>query len=182
MITLLPYQGIWPQIDPQAFIAPTAVIIGDVHIGAYSGIWYGCVVRGDVHQIRIGSYTNVQDGTVIHVTQGGQGTHIGDHITIGHMSLIHDCTLESGCFVGMKAGVMDYARVESGAMVAAGALVTPRKIVPKGQLWSGRPARYHRDLTQQDLDYFPESAKHYAELAKQYQTMYQSGKENRSLK
>ena len=128
MITLLPYQGIWPQIDPQAFIAPTAVIIGDVHIGAYTGIWYGCVVRGDVHQIRIGSYTNIQDGTVIHVTQGGQGTHIGNHITVGHMSLIHDCTLESGCFVGMKACVMDYARVESGAMVAAGALVTPRKI------------------------------------------------------
>lgn len=167
---ILPYKGVVPTIDPAAFIAHTATVIGDVHIGPDTGIWYGCVVRGDVNEIRIGARTNIQDGTVIHVAGQGQGTYIGDGITVGHMALLHACTLEDNCFIGMKACVMDGAYVESGAMVAAGALVTPGKRVKSGQLWAGSPARPIRELTEQDLAYFPLSAENYAALARDYRT------------
>ncbi len=165
---ILPYKGVLPTIDSSAFIAHTATVIGDVHIGPETGIWYGCVVRGDVNEIRIGARTNIQDGTIIHVAAKGQGTYIGDGITVGHMALLHACTLEDNCFIGMKACVMDGAYVESGAMVAAGALVTPGKRVKSGQLWAGSPARPIRDLTEQDLAYFPVSATQYAALAAEY--------------
>lgn len=168
---ILPHHGRSPVIDATAFIAPTATVIGDVEIGAESGIWFGCVLRGDVNEIRVGARTNIQDGTVIHVASKGQGTYIGDDITVGHMALLHACTLESGCFVGMKACVMDGAHVESGAMVAAGALVTPGKRVPRGELWAGNPARCLRALTEKDLAYFPVSARQYVELAKSYKTV-----------
>jgi gamma-carbonic anhydrase len=144
---ILPFAGKMPRIHPTAWIAPTAVIIGDVEIGPETGIWYGCVVRGDVNEIRIGARTNIQDGTVIHVAAEGQGTYIGDEITVGHMVLLHACTVESNAFVGMKSCVMDGAHVARHAMVAAGALVTPGKRVPTGELWGGSPARKLRDLT-----------------------------------
>jgi carbonic anhydrase/acetyltransferase-like protein (isoleucine patch superfamily) len=165
---ILPYKGILPTIHGTAFVAPTAVVIGDAVIGEDSGIWFGCVVRGDVNVIRIGKRTNIQDGTIIHVASRGQGTFIGDDITVGHMAVLHACTLEDGCFVGMKACVMDGAVVESQAMVAAGALVTPGKRVRRGQLWGGSPARLLRDLTPEELAFFPESAAHYAELGRSY--------------
>jgi carbonic anhydrase/acetyltransferase-like protein (isoleucine patch superfamily) len=174
-----PYRGIMPKIHPTAFVAEAAVIIGDVEIGARSSVWYGCVIRGDVNQIRIGCNTNIQDGTVIHVNHdssgedyrasgGGMPTFIGDDITVGHMALLHACRLESGCFVGMRAVVMDEAVVQKNAMVAAGALVSPGKIVQSGQLWTGTPAKYRRDLSQEELDYFPHSVASYAELAASY--------------
>jgi carbonic anhydrase/acetyltransferase-like protein (isoleucine patch superfamily) len=138
---ILPYAGKTPRIHPTAWIAPTAVIIGDVEIGPETGIWYGCVVRGDVNEIRIGARTNIQDGTVIHVAAEGQGTYIGDEITVGHMVLLHACTVESNAFVGMKSCVMDGSYVERHAMVAAGALLTPGKRVPSGELWGGSRGR-----------------------------------------
>ena len=165
---ILPYKGILPTVHRTAFVAPTAVVIGDVEIGEDTGIWFGCVLRVDVNVIRIGRRTNIQDGTIIHVASRGQGTFIGDDITVGHMAVLHACTLEDGCFVGMKACVMDGATVESQAMVAAGALVTPGKRVLRGQLWAGSPARYSRDLTPDELAFFPESARHYGELARSY--------------
>ncbi len=165
---ILPYKGILPTIHDSVFVAPTAVVIGDTVIGEDSGIWFGCVVRGDVNVIRIGKRTNIQDGTIIHVASKGQGTFIGDDITVGHMAVLHACTLEDGCFIGMKACVMDGVTVEPQAMVAAGALVTPGKRVKRGQLWAGSPAKYLRDLTDQELAFFPESARHYAGLARNY--------------
>ncbi|MEI8393480.1 MAG: gamma carbonic anhydrase family protein [Rhodospirillaceae bacterium] len=168
MSVILPYKGIVPAIHSSTFVAPTAVVIGDVQIGEDSGIWFGCVVRGDVNVIRIGKRTNIQDGTIIHVAARGQGTFIGDDITVGHMAILHACTLEDSCFIGMKACVMDGAYVESRAMVAAGALVTPGKRVKSGQLWAGSPAKYLRDLSPAEIDFFPESARHYARLAKDY--------------
>ncbi len=165
---ILPYKGIRPTIHPTAFIAPTAVVTGDAEIGEDSGIWFGCILRGDVNVIRIGKRTNIQDGTIIHVASRGQGTFIGDDITVGHMAVLHACTLESGCFIGMKACVMDGACVESGAMVGAGALVTPGKRVKSGQLWTGSPAKYQRDLTAAEIEFFPESARHYAVLGRDY--------------
>jgi len=165
---ILPYQDSVPTISDEAFIAPNATIIGDVVIGADSGVWFNCLLRGDVNEIRIGERTNIQDGTVIHVSGQGQGTYIGNDITIGHMALIHACTLEDGCFIGMKATVMDDAIVERGAMVAAGAMVTPGKRIPEGQLWAGTPARYLRDLRQSDLEMIRYTAPHYVKLAQRY--------------
>ncbi len=165
---ILPYKGVRPAIAAGAFVAPNAAVIGDVVIGAGTGIWFGCTIRGDVHEIRIGENTNIQDGTVVHVTRGKSGTYIGSNITIGHNAVIHACRLEDGCFVGMSATVMDGVVVESGGMVAAGALVTPGKRVRKGELWAGSPARFLRNLSQEELDFFPVSAAHYAELAREY--------------
>lgn len=163
-----PYRGVHPMIDPSAFVAETAVVTGDVVIGPATGIWYGCVLRGDVNEIRIGARTNIQDGTVIHVARNGQGTYIGDDVTVGHLALLHACTLESGCFVGMKACVMDGALVESRAMVAAGALVTPGKRVKSGWLWAGSPAKPVRELTEEELAFLPVSAMQYSDLAREY--------------
>lgn len=165
---ILPNKGRLPQIDPTAFIAPTAAVIGDVVIGAGSSVWFNCTVRGDVHEIRIGARTNIQDNTVVHVTGGKFGTYIGSDITIGHGAILHACTLEDGCFVGMSATVMDGAVVESGAMVAAGAVVTPGKRVKSGELWAGSPARLMRPLTAEEIAFFPVSAEKYAALAEQY--------------
>jgi carbonic anhydrase/acetyltransferase-like protein (isoleucine patch superfamily) len=165
---ILPYGGISPDIADDAFIAPNAAIIGDVVIGAQSSIWFGCTVRGDGNFIRIGARTNIQDGTVIHVDSDSLPAIIGDDVTVGHMALIHACTLESGSFVGMAATVMDGAVVETGAMVAAGALVTPGKRVLAGELWTGSPAKKWRDLTEQERTNLTEIAAHYVEMGSAY--------------
>ncbi|WP_158045750.1 gamma carbonic anhydrase family protein [Skermanella pratensis] len=165
---IMPHHGKSPVIHESAFIADTAVVIGDVEIGEDSGIWFGCVVRGDVNVVRIGARTNIQDGVVIHVASRGQGTYVGDDITIGHMALLHACTLESGCFVGMKACLMDGSYVETGGMVAAGALLTPGKRVRSGELWAGTPARFMRDVTPEEIAFFPRSARQYVDLAASY--------------
>jgi gamma-carbonic anhydrase len=172
---ILPYAGKTPRIHPTAWIAPTAVIIGDVEIGPETGIWYGCVVRGDVNEIRIGARTNIQDGTVIHVAAEGQGTYIGDEITVGHMVLLHACTVESNAFVGMKSCVMDGAYVERHAMVAAGALLTPGKRVPSGELWGGSPARKIRDLTEAQLADWRKSWEGYVAHAKDHAALSPGG-------
>ncbi|HSV28165.1 MAG TPA: gamma carbonic anhydrase family protein [Candidatus Omnitrophota bacterium] len=166
--TILPYKGVRPTIADDVFIAPTAVVIGDVVIGAGSSVWFNCTVRGDVHEIRIGERTNIQDGTVVHVTGGKFGTYIGSDITIGHGAVLHACTLEDCCFIGMGATVMDGAVVETGAMVAAGAVVTPGKRVRKGELWAGNPAKLLRELTEADIAFFPKSAANYVALAATY--------------
>ena len=165
---ILPYKGILPKIHEDAWIAPNAAIAGDVEIGADSSIWFGVQMRGDVHEIRIGSRTNIQDGCVLHVTRNVSGCYVGDNVTVGHMALLHACTIESDSFIGMGAIVLDEAVVESGAMVAAGAMVTPGKRVPAGELWAGRPAKFMRKLTKEDLDFFPVSADNYVRLSKDY--------------
>ncbi|MDX1975415.1 MAG: gamma carbonic anhydrase family protein [Rickettsiales bacterium] len=171
---ILPYKGeynpngISPTISDKAFIAPGAAVIGDVQIGADSGVWFGCVIRGDVNIIRIGERTNIQDGTMIHVTRKTGPTIIGSNVTIGHSALLHACTLEDACFVGMRATIMDGAVVESGGWVAAGALVTPGKRIPKGQIWAGNPAKYFRDLTPDEIAFIPVSAQNYVAHAQEY--------------
>ncbi len=165
---ILPYQGKFPEIHPHAFIAPNAVVIGDVEIGADSGVWFNCTVRGDMNNIKIGERTNIQDGTVIHISSETQGTYIGNDVTVGHMALLHACTIGNQAFIGMKACIMDDARVEDFSMVAAGALVTPGKVVPSGQLWAGSPAKYMRDLSDKDIDFIKFSADRYVRLSKEY--------------
>src|SRR5258705_9790603 len=150
---IMPYGGKHPRIAPDAFIAPTAVVIGDVEIGARASVWFGCVLRGDTNSIRVGAGTNIQDGTIVHCNHlpagvdpktPGYRTTIGAGITIGHMAMLHACTLEDGCFVGMRAAVIDGAVVESHAMVAAGALINPRKPGETGGVWARRPAQMMR--------------------------------------
>ncbi len=165
---ILPYKGIMPNIHESAFIAPTANIIGEVEIGEEASIWYNCVLRGDVYDIKIGARTNIQDGTVIHTTSDLQGTYVGDDVTVGHSCLLHACTVESGGFVGMQSLMLDESVVESGAMLAAGSMLTPGKCVPKGQLWAGRPAKYMRDLTEDDYKAMKWNSAHYVALSREY--------------
>ena len=157
-----------PKIHASAFIAPSASIIGDVEIGEGSNIWYNCVLRGDVNDIKIGARTNIQDGTVIHVTTDFSGTFVGDDVTVGHSVILHACRIENHGFVGMGSIVMDGAVVESFAMLAAGSLLSPGKRVPTGQLWAGRPAKFMRDLTEEDLAYIKWSAPHYVVLGHEH--------------
>lgn len=167
-MSLLPYRGVMPILGAGAFVAPSATVIGDVVIGERSSIWFGATVRGDVHYIRIGAGSNIQDGTVVHVSKGTHPTNIGDQVLIGHACVIHGCTLLDGCFIGMDATILDGVVVESGAMVAAGALVTPGKVVRTGELWSGRPARLMRLLTAAEQANFAVTCRRYADLAREY--------------
>ncbi|MBF0276465.1 MAG: gamma carbonic anhydrase family protein [SAR324 cluster bacterium] len=169
---VLPYKDTVPSISSDAFIAQNAVLIGDVEIGFQSSIWYGCVLRGDVNNIRIGEKTNIQDGTVIHVSSQGQGAYLGDCITVGHMALVHACTVEDHAFIGMKACVMDDCYIESAAMVAAGSLVTPGKRIKAGELWAGNPARFKRHLSEEDQIRMNYVSTHYAELGQEYLTRF----------
>ncbi len=158
-----------PRYDrSNTFVAETACLVGDVRIGADSSIWYGCTIRGDVNNVIIGSRSNIQDGTVIHVSSSTQGTYIGDDVTVGHMALLHACTVKDRAFIGMQACIMDDALVEEEAMVAAGALVTPGKVIPSRQLWGGSPAIYMRDLTEKEIEFLKFSADRYVALGKEY--------------
>lgn len=166
---LLPFRNHVPAIAPDAFVAANATLIGQVEIGARANIWFGCVLRGDLAPIHVGALTNVQDGTVVHVSSVANGaTWIGERVTIGHMALIHACRLEDRCFVGMKACVMDGAVVETGAWIGAGAVVTPGKRVKSGELWAGTPARLLRAVTAEEAHYIETLPERYAELAEQY--------------
>jgi len=153
---ILPFEGKSPKIHDSAFIAPGCCIIGDVEIGPEASIWYNCVIRADINFIRIGARSNVQDGSVIHVESdygdGGHPAIIGEDVLIGHMALVHGCTLEDRAFVGMGSIVMDGCVIEGDAMLAAGAMLTPGKRMPAGQLWSGRPAKFMRELGAADIE------------------------------
>jgi carbonic anhydrase/acetyltransferase-like protein (isoleucine patch superfamily) len=167
---VLPFRGVTPRIDATAFVAPGVTVIGDVVIGPDASVWFGSIVRGDVHHVRIGARTNLQDGTIVHVSRGGHPTLIGADVTVGHRCMLHACTLLDRAFVGMSATVLDGAVVESDAMLAAGALLTPGKRVPSGQLWAGRPARPLRDLTEAEIERARDRVRHYVELAREYRT------------
>ncbi len=180
MKNIIPYRNIMPKISNLAFIAHNAIISGDVEIGDNSGIWYGCTIRGDVTKIVIGNNTNIQDNCVIHGTRpnhaqnktGSEGApvRIGDNVTVGHSAIIHACTIHSNSFIGMGSIIMDLAIVEEYGMLAAGAVLTPGKVVKSGQIWAGNPARYFRDLSQEEVNYIKISADNYFELASEYKT------------
>lgn len=162
------YRGILPQIDNSAFIADGARIIGDVRIGKNSSIWYNSVLRGDVDSIFIGKETNIQDNTVIHTSRFNGKTIIGDKVTIGHSAVIHACQVRDLGFIGMGAILMDNVVVESYGFIAAGALVTPGKIVGPKELWAGRPAKFIRKISEEEIILIEDSSEHYANLAKEY--------------
>jgi carbonic anhydrase/acetyltransferase-like protein (isoleucine patch superfamily) len=167
---ILTFKGLNPQIDDSAFIADNCVIIGDVKIGKNSSIWFNSVIRGDVCPIRIGSNTNIQDGSVVHTSRFNGPTYIGDNITIGHKAMIHACTVKDFAFIGMSATVLDGAVVEEYGFVAAGAVVTPGKIVKSKELWAGVPAKFIRTLTDNDLFQMQDNCESYVKLAREYMT------------
>ena len=169
---MLSFGGRTPRVDPTAFVAPGAQLIGDIEIGPEASIWYNCVLRGDVNRIRIGARTNIQDGSVLHVDSprpghpDGHPTIIGEDVLIGHLAMVHGCILRDRAFVGLGAIVMAGCEIESDAMLAAGAMLTPGKRIPGGQLWAGRPAKYVRDLSDADLQGMRAGVAHYVELAR----------------
>lgn len=162
------YLNLAPRVDPTAWVAPSADVVGDVAIGAESSIWYGTVVRGDVFPIRIGARTNVQDHCVLHVTHDRHACVLHDDITIGHRVVLHGCTVESGALVGIGAVVLDRAVIGAGALVAAGALVTPGTRVPPGMVAMGSPARVVREVTDQERAWMQESAHNYVTYARNH--------------
>lgn len=168
------FQGIAPAIDPSAFVAETAVIVGDVAIGPQSSIWYNVVARGDVNFIRIGARTNIQDLSMLHVTHKkgpddpGAPLIIGNDVTVGHSVTLHGCTIEDGSFIGMQAIIMDKAVVGQGALVGARALVTEGTIIPPNTLWMGAPAKFKRDLTAEEIAWLKKSADNYVKYSLQY--------------
>jgi carbonic anhydrase/acetyltransferase-like protein (isoleucine patch superfamily) len=157
-----------PSIEPSAWIAPTAAVIGDVRIGAESGIWFHCVLRGDTNFIQIGRRTNIQDGTIVHVDPGEFATVIGDDVTIGHACIIHGCRLEDAAFVGMGATVMNGAVIEGGGVLGAGGLLTGGRRIAAGELWTGAPAKLRRMLTDEERAEFMSTAPHYARNAARF--------------
>jgi len=164
------FEDFAPEIAPSAFIDDSAVVTGNVVIGADSSIWPMCSVRGDIHFIRIGERTNIQDGSVLHVTHdsefapGGHGLTIGSDVTVGHNAVVHACTIEDLCLIGMGSVVLDGAIVRAGAMVGAGSLVPPGKRLDGGYLWLGSPVKRARELSEQEKAFLRYSAEHYVRL------------------
>jgi carbonic anhydrase/acetyltransferase-like protein (isoleucine patch superfamily) len=157
-----------PVVGNGVFIAETAAVIGDVVIGDESSIWYSTVVRGDVMPIRIGARTSIQDNAVIHVTSDFSGTTIGNDCTIGHSAIVHACTVEDFCLIGMGSIILDGARVGTGSLVGAGALVTPGTDIPPGSLVIGSPAKVKRPLNDKEREQIRYGAQHYVDLARRY--------------
>ncbi|PKM14590.1 MAG: gamma carbonic anhydrase family protein [Gammaproteobacteria bacterium HGW-Gammaproteobacteria-2] len=174
-MTLRPYLDHLPQLGARVYVDPAATLIGDVVLGDDSSLWPGTVVRGDVNFIRIGARCNVQDGAIVHVSHdgphaklGGFATHIGDDVTIGHGAIIHACTIEDACLIGMGAIVLDGAVVHKHGFVGAGAMIAPGKVVGSGELWLGNPARCVRRLSDAEIEALYYSAQHYLRLKDRY--------------
>jgi len=170
------YRGISPTVAQSAYVDAAAVVIGDVVIGEDSSIWPLVSIRGDVNKIRIGARSNIQDGSVVHVTHPykevpeGHATLIGDDVTIGHNVIVHGCTIESRVLVGMGSIIMDNVLIHANVLLGAGSLVTEGKELESGYLWLGAPVKKIRPLTEKELKWFDYSAKHYVELKNNYQS------------
>jgi len=163
------YKGIWPKIAASAYIDPAAVIIGDVTIGERSSVWPGVVIRGDVHWIRIGERSNIQDGSVLHVMKDQYPLVIGDSVTVGHGVVLHGCTVESRVLVGMGSILLNNSRIGEGSIVAAGTLVPEGKVVPSGSLFMGHPGKLICALTakeQETIEMYASRYEGYAEIYK----------------
>jgi gamma-carbonic anhydrase len=165
-----PYRGKFPQIAPSAYIDPAAVIIGDVVIGEDASVWPRTVVRGDVHYIRIGAHTNIQDGCVLHVMKDEWPLVLGDEVTVGHSVTLHGCTIESRVLIGMGCIILNGAVIGGDSIIAAGSLITERTVIPPGSLVMGSPGKVRRPLTAIDRD----SIGRYAERYSGYREIYRS--------
>ena len=175
-MTIRAFDGHTPKVDESAYVDESAVVIGDVEIGADSSVWPCTVVRGDVNVIRIGERTNVQDGSVLHVVhssaeytqEGGAALVIGDDVTVGHKAILHACTIGNRCLIGMGAIIMDYSVVEDEVIIAAGSVVPPGKTLESGHLYLGNPAKKKRPLTDKERTFLSYSASNYVKLSKKF--------------
>jgi len=167
------YENLTPKIHETAFVAETAVIIGDVEIGEQASIWYGSVLRGDVNYIRIGNRTNIQDASIIHVSSKTHPTILEDEITVGHRVTLHGCYVETGCLIGIGAIILDGVRVGANSLVAAGSLLTPNTIIPPRSLVMGTPAKVKRELDDEEIKNLEKSWRNYVLLSRLYQNRHQ---------
>ena len=174
MTALRPYLGRLPTLGQRVYLDPAATVIGDVELGDDASVWPGTIIRGDVNHIRIGARSNVQDGSIVHVShhspynKGGYPTLVGEGVTIGHGCIIHACSIGDYCLIGMGACILDGAVIEANAFIAAGAVIGPGKRVRSGELWAGNPARLMRQLSEKDIEGLRYSADHYVRLKDQY--------------
>jgi carbonic anhydrase/acetyltransferase-like protein (isoleucine patch superfamily) len=160
--------GVAPTIDPTAWVAPTAVLIGDVRLGPGANIWFNCVLRADTNPIIIGARSNIQDGTIIHVDHGENYTEIGEDVTVGHAAIIHACKLRNRAFVGMGATVLDGAVIEEAGLLGARGLLSPGKRIGRYELWVGAPARLSRVMSEEERAMWDQTAPHYVGLSARY--------------
>lgn len=158
---ILPYKGLQPTIPESCFVASSADVIGEVHLGEHSSVWFGCVLRGDVNYIRIGSRTNIQDGTVIHGMKDEYPVILGDEVTVGHNVTLHGCTVANLCLIGMGSVILNNAKIGEGAIIAAGAVVPENIEIPSRSLYLGNPARFRRHLNDKDLEMIRAYARRY---------------------
>jgi len=171
---LAPHHGIAPNLAPGAWVHPRATVIGEVSLGADASVWPGAVIRGDVNRIVIGEATNIQDGSVLHVSHktaadpAGGPLLIGARVTVGHTVILHACTIEDECLIGMGSIILDRAVVRRHVLLGAGSLVPEGKVLESGYLYLGRPAKAVRLLTEEEIAYFNYSAEHYVKLARSY--------------
>ncbi len=177
-MTIRAYLDTFPSLGERVYVDPAACVIGDVLLGDDVSIWPFTVIRGDVNIIRIGARTNIQDGCVVHVTHegpftrpGGLPTLIGADVTVGHGAIIHACTIEDTCLIGMGARILDGARVRRHGFVGAGAVLAPGKVVGEGELWLGNPARLVRQLSEREIEQLHYSSGHYVRLKDRYLAM-----------
>ena len=175
---IYPYEGVTPQIEPNVLLCPGSMVVGRVKIGEGSSVWYNTVIRGDVHDVVIGRYSSIQDGTLIHEDsgrgsglEGGLPTVVGDYVTVGHGVILHACRVEDYALIGMGAIIMDGAVIGKGAVVGAGALVTKNTVVPPFSLVLGSPARVVKTLPEDSLNQRLEQAMHYYGLAQDHRRM-----------
>lgn len=166
-----PFKNITPNVHEAAYIADDALIIGDVEIGENASVWFGSILRGDVNFIRIGAGTNIQDGTVIHVSSKTHSTILENDITVGHRVTLHGCYVEAECLIGIGAIILDGARIGKNSLVAAGSLVTPGTQVPPGSMVMGGPAKVKRTLTEDEITGIKHGARKYIELSTIYKNM-----------
>ena len=172
---IAPFMDLVPEIDASAFIAATAAIIGAVRVGANSSIWHQTTLRGDNNYITIGDNTNVQDNCCLHIDSRSHPTIIGDNVTVGHSALVHACTIGDSAFVGMGSMVMDGAVIEPQGMLAAGAMLTPGKVIPTHEIWAGRPAKKMRDMTEEDIANITRASEHYILVARAHRLGIEGG-------
>ena len=173
-MTIRTFNNITPAIADSAYVDEQACVIGDVTLGAHSSVWPMATIRGDIHTIKIGAYTNIQDGSILHVTHdseytpGGFPLTVGNYVTVGHNVILHACTIQDYCLIGMGAIVLDGAILEPETMLGAGCVVTGGKTLESGYLWLGQPAKKIRPLTDEEKQFLRYSAEHYTKLANQY--------------
>ena len=165
-----PFRGVHPQIHPTAYVDPSAQVIGDVHLGEEASIWCNCTIRGDIHYIRIGDRSNIQDNSVIHVHQGTHPTILEEEVTVGHSATVHGCYVERGSLIGIGAILLDDVRVGEKSLVAAGSLVSPGTIIPPRSLVMGFPARVKRPLTDEEVANLEHFWKNYVALTREYRS------------